>query len=139
MTISDRNDDLRYRIVSKDKKPANQQQLHLRLQDYMLLTLFSVLLSSAIVQVVSCQSVSASKILTNKSMSLDNTTSSSSSTSFSTKNLSEKEDHEMNSIPKIHTHMSGEKGIFVNGYLVETPNGVVVIDSALTVSESKAL
>ena len=35
--------------------------------------------------------------------------------------------------------MSGEKGIFVNGYLVETANGVVVIDSALTVSESKAL
>ena len=36
-------------------------------------------------------------------------------------------------------HMSGEKGIFVNGYLVETANGVVAIDSALTVSESKAL
>jgi len=41
--------------------------------------------------------------------------------------------------PKIHPHMSGEKGIFVNGYLVETANGVVAIDSALTASESKAL
>jgi glyoxylase-like metal-dependent hydrolase (beta-lactamase superfamily II) len=45
----------------------------------------------------------------------------------------------MGSFPRIYTHMSGEKGIFVNGYLVETANGVVVIDSALTVSESKAL
>ena len=35
--------------------------------------------------------------------------------------------------------MSGEEGIFVNGYLVETANGVVAIDSALTVSESKSL
>ena len=35
--------------------------------------------------------------------------------------------------------MSGEKGIFVNAYLIETANGVVAIDSALTVSESKAL
>jgi len=35
--------------------------------------------------------------------------------------------------------MSGEKGIFVNAYLIETANGVVVIDSALTVSENKAL
>jgi glyoxylase-like metal-dependent hydrolase (beta-lactamase superfamily II) len=34
--------------------------------------------------------------------------------------------------------MSGEKGIFVNGYLIETADGVVAIDSALTVSESKA-
>jgi glyoxylase-like metal-dependent hydrolase (beta-lactamase superfamily II) len=35
--------------------------------------------------------------------------------------------------------MSGEEGIFVNGYLIETANGVVIIDSALTVSESKML
>jgi glyoxylase-like metal-dependent hydrolase (beta-lactamase superfamily II) len=45
----------------------------------------------------------------------------------------------LDSFPKIHTHISGEKGIFVNGYLIETANGVVVVDSALTVSESKAL
>jgi glyoxylase-like metal-dependent hydrolase (beta-lactamase superfamily II) len=68
----------------------------------------------------------------NKSMSLDNATS-------STKNPSENEGQMMGSFPRIYTHMSGEKGIFVNGYLVETANGVVVIDSALTVSESKAL
>jgi glyoxylase-like metal-dependent hydrolase (beta-lactamase superfamily II) len=77
----------------------------------------------------------------NKSLSLDNAiSSSSSSSSSSTKNLSENEGQmEMSSFPRIYTHMSGEKGIFVNGYLVETANGVVVIDSALTVSESKAL
>jgi glyoxylase-like metal-dependent hydrolase (beta-lactamase superfamily II) len=75
----------------------------------------------------------------NESLSLDNATSLSSSSSSSTKNLSENEDQMMGSFPRIYTHMSGEKGIFVNGYLVETANGVVVIDSALTVSESKAL
>ena len=41
--------------------------------------------------------------------------------------------------PKIHIHMSGEKGIFANAYIIESQNGVVVIDSTLTVSESKAL
>jgi glyoxylase-like metal-dependent hydrolase (beta-lactamase superfamily II) len=47
---------------------------------------------------------------------------------------------EMNmTAPKIHTHMSGEKGIFANAYIIESQNGVVVIDSTLTVSESKAL
>jgi hypothetical protein len=29
-----------------------------------------------------------------------------------------------------YTHMSGEGGIFANAYLIETANGVVVIDSA---------
>lgn len=43
------------------------------------------------------------------------------------------------SAPKIHTHMSGDKGIFANAYLIESQNGVVVIDSTLTESESKAL
>jgi glyoxylase-like metal-dependent hydrolase (beta-lactamase superfamily II) len=43
------------------------------------------------------------------------------------------------SAPKIHIHMSGEKGIFANAYIIESQNGVVVIDSTLTVSESKAL
>lgn len=47
---------------------------------------------------------------------------------------------EMNmTAPKIHTHMSGEKGIFANAYIIESQNGVVVIDSTLTVSKSKAL
>ena len=136
MTISDRNDDVSYRNISKDAKPIKQQQ-HSILLSYPLLTLFSVLLTIAFVQIVSCQSVSASEILMNKSLSLDNATSLSSSSS--TKNLSENEGQMMGSFPRIYTHMSGEKGIFVNGYLVETPNGVVVIDSALTVSESKAL
>lgn len=43
------------------------------------------------------------------------------------------------SAPKIHTRMSGDKGIFANAYLIESQNGVVAIDSTLTVSESKAL
>ena len=136
MTISERNEDVSYRNISKDAKPIKQQQ-HSILLNYTLLTLFSVLLTIAFVQIVSCQSVSASEILMDKSLSLDNATSLSSSPS--TKNLSENEDQMMGSFPRIHTHMSGEKGIFVNGYLVETANGVVVIDSALTVSESKAL
>jgi Metallo-beta-lactamase superfamily len=140
VTISDRNDDVSYRNISKDAKPIEQQQ-HSILLNYTLLTLFSVLLTIAFVQIVSCQSVSSSEILMNKSLSLDNAiSSSSSSSSSSTKNLSENEGQmEMSSFPRIYTHMSGEKGIFVNGYLVETANGVVVIDSALTVSESKAL
>ena len=136
MTISDRNDDVSYRNISKDAKPIKQQQ-HSILLNNTLLTLFSVLLTIAFVQIVSCQSVSASEILMNKSLSLDNATSL--SLSSSTKNLSENEGQMMGSFPRIYTHMSGEKGIFVNGYLVETANGVVVIDSALTVSESKAL
>ena len=86
---------------------------------------------------ISCQFVSGSKISMDKGLSLDNVTSS--SLTSSTNNLSENEGQKMGSFPKIHTHMSGEKGIFVNGYLVETANGVVAIDSALTVSESKAL
>ncbi|MDQ3836799.1 MAG: MBL fold metallo-hydrolase [Thermoproteota archaeon] len=42
-------------------------------------------------------------------------------------------------MPKIHTHSSGEMGIYSNAYLVETDNGVVAIDSTLTVSESNSL
>jgi glyoxylase-like metal-dependent hydrolase (beta-lactamase superfamily II) len=38
----------------------------------------------------------------------------------------------------IHTHACGEGGIFVNAYLVETPNAVVAIDSTLSESESRA-
>jgi glyoxylase-like metal-dependent hydrolase (beta-lactamase superfamily II) len=40
---------------------------------------------------------------------------------------------------KIHVYSSGKLGIFANAFLVETNNGVVVIDSTLTVSESKSL
>ena len=38
----------------------------------------------------------------------------------------------------VHTHGCGEGGIFVNAYLIETPNGVVAVDSTLSESESKA-
>ena len=38
----------------------------------------------------------------------------------------------------IHRHASGEGGIFVNAYLIETPNGVVAVDATLSESESKA-
>lgn len=37
---------------------------------------------------------------------------------------------------KIHTHVSGEQGAFVNACLVETPRGVVAVDGTLTRSES---
>ena len=40
---------------------------------------------------------------------------------------------------KIHVYSSEERGIFANAFLVETNNGIVVIDSTLTVSESKSL
>src|SRR5262249_34242032 len=38
----------------------------------------------------------------------------------------------------VHTHACGEGGIFVNAYLVETPGGVIAVDSTLTESESRA-
>jgi glyoxylase-like metal-dependent hydrolase (beta-lactamase superfamily II) len=102
--------------------------------------LFSILLAAAISQMISCQTVSASNVLMDKSLSLDNVTSSSSSSS-STNNISEKDGYgvSIGIFPKVHAHMSGEKGIFANAYLVESANGVVVIDSALTVNESKGL
>lgn len=40
---------------------------------------------------------------------------------------------------KIHVYSSGETGIFANASLVGTKNGIVAIDSTLTVSESKSL
>jgi glyoxylase-like metal-dependent hydrolase (beta-lactamase superfamily II) len=132
MTIRDKVNDLY--IITKNTKSAKQRQ-NSSLQNYLLLTLFSILLAIVIVQMVTSQSASASKILMNKSLSLDNESSSLPSSD----NLSEKVSDRMDYLPKIHAHMSGEKGIFVNGYLVETANGVVVIDSALTASESKAL
>ena len=45
----------------------------------------------------------------------------------------------MSDEPKIHTHTSGEEGLAVNAYLVETENGAVAVDATLTVSESRAL
>lgn len=44
-----------------------------------------------------------------------------------------------NRMPKIHTHSSREGGIYSNAYLVETDDGVIAIDSTLTVSESSSL
>jgi glyoxylase-like metal-dependent hydrolase (beta-lactamase superfamily II) len=38
----------------------------------------------------------------------------------------------------IHTHACGEGGIFVNAYLVETPNAVVAVDATLSETESRA-
>jgi glyoxylase-like metal-dependent hydrolase (beta-lactamase superfamily II) len=45
----------------------------------------------------------------------------------------------MSGKPKIHTHASEEEGLAVNAYLVETENGAVAVDAALTVSEARAL
>jgi glyoxylase-like metal-dependent hydrolase (beta-lactamase superfamily II) len=39
---------------------------------------------------------------------------------------------------RIHTHASGEAGIFANAYAVESDHGVVAIDATLTVSESRS-
>jgi glyoxylase-like metal-dependent hydrolase (beta-lactamase superfamily II) len=44
----------------------------------------------------------------------------------------------MSDKPKIHTHSSGEEGLAVNAYLVETENGAVAVDATLTVSEARA-
>lgn len=41
--------------------------------------------------------------------------------------------------PVVHRYSAGPAGILVNAYLVETENGVVAIDSTLTVSDSTAL
>jgi glyoxylase-like metal-dependent hydrolase (beta-lactamase superfamily II) len=39
----------------------------------------------------------------------------------------------------IHTYTAAESGLFVNSYLVETPTGVVVVDTNLLVSDIAAL
>jgi len=39
---------------------------------------------------------------------------------------------------RVHTYVSSEFGIFANAYLLETPDGVVAIDTTLTVSDAKA-
>jgi hypothetical protein len=48
-------------------------------------------------------------------------------------------ENEKELIHKIHTHTSGEQGIFANAYIIETKNGLVAVDATLTVSESKSL
>jgi glyoxylase-like metal-dependent hydrolase (beta-lactamase superfamily II) len=40
---------------------------------------------------------------------------------------------------RIHAHASGEPGILATAYLIESANGVVVVDATLTRSESRAL
>jgi glyoxylase-like metal-dependent hydrolase (beta-lactamase superfamily II) len=47
--------------------------------------------------------------------------------------------HELGPNITVHTHASGEGGIFVNAYLVESPAGIVAIDATLTETESKQL
>jgi glyoxylase-like metal-dependent hydrolase (beta-lactamase superfamily II) len=86
-----------------------------------------------VVQATSDHSLTASETPDNESMVINNITSS------TNKLAPSGEDFDPDSFPKIHTHVSGEAGIFVNGYLIETANGVVAIDSALTVNESKSL
>jgi glyoxylase-like metal-dependent hydrolase (beta-lactamase superfamily II) len=39
----------------------------------------------------------------------------------------------------VHTHTAGETGLFVNSYLIETPSGVLVVDSNLLVADIAAL
>src|SRR5262249_4738089 len=46
--------------------------------------------------------------------------------------------HELGKDLTIHTHASGEGGIFVNAYLLETAAGAVAVDATLSESESRA-
>lgn len=94
---------------------------------------FLALLMLTVVQSTSDHSLAASETPENESMVVNNITSLTNTLPPSVENFGK------DSFPKIHTHVSGEEGIFVNGYLIETVNGVVAIDSALTVNESKSL
>jgi glyoxylase-like metal-dependent hydrolase (beta-lactamase superfamily II) len=40
---------------------------------------------------------------------------------------------------RVHTYTAAEPGIFVNGYLLETADGVVLVDSSLLVPDAQAL
>lgn len=40
---------------------------------------------------------------------------------------------------RVHTYTAAEQGIFVNSYLLETPDGVILVDANLLVSDAKAL
>lgn len=113
MTIKDKKECC-YVIVGGNTKSIKQ---HSNIQHNILPSLFSILLTLAILEVVSDQFVTASEVLPNESLFVeDNVTS-------STNNLSANEGNKPDSFPKIHTYMSGEKGIFVNAYLIETANG----------------
>jgi glyoxylase-like metal-dependent hydrolase (beta-lactamase superfamily II) len=50
-----------------------------------------------------------------------------------------KEDPRMTGLPTTHRFTSSEVGALVNAYLVETDNGVVAVDSMLTISDSTML
>lgn len=98
---------------------------------HIILPLFSSLVMIMVIQIAGSQAEAASEI-TEKENNADNimlrNNESTSENNFNT-----------TSFPRIHIHMSGEKGIFANAYLIETAQGVVAIDSTLTVNESKAL
>ncbi|HEU5236553.1 MAG TPA: MBL fold metallo-hydrolase, partial [Pyrinomonadaceae bacterium] len=47
--------------------------------------------------------------------------------------------NEIQFTPIVHTLASGEAGLMVNGYLIETANHVVAVDSALIESASREL
>jgi glyoxylase-like metal-dependent hydrolase (beta-lactamase superfamily II) len=40
---------------------------------------------------------------------------------------------------RVHTYTAAEQGIFVNSYLLETPDGVILVDANLLVSDAQAL
>lgn len=46
--------------------------------------------------------------------------------------------HDMTEL-RIHTYTAGEPGIFVNSYLLETADGLVLVDAGLLVSDARAL
>lgn len=47
--------------------------------------------------------------------------------------------HELSKNVTVHTHASGEGGIFANAYLIESAHAVVAVDATLSESESKSL
>ena len=98
---------------------------------YLSAILFSCLLLFGVMQIFASLPAVASDLSKNESIVEDSVSTNSVSSSESIFNAS--------SLPRIHPHMSGEKGIFANAYLIETAHGVVAIDSTLTVNESKAL
>ena len=129
MIENDKNDNY-YEIAGLNTRTVKQYS---RAKYYILPLLFSILLILTVIQtVVSFQPTNATEEIRNESSFVGNI-------SLTSNVPSSGVDSSIDLLPKIHSHMSGEKGIFVNAYLVESANGVVVIDSALTVSESKAL
>jgi len=93
MTIKDKKE-CYYVIVGGNTKSIKQ---HSNIQHNILPSLFSILLTLAILEVVSDQSVTASEVLPNESLFVeDNVTS-------SINNLSANEGNKPDSFPKIHT------------------------------------